>query len=130
MKKTEELRNYLLENYVSEDGDLILSGLDFSDFDGNVYIDGMKVKGNLSQCGHEIQGSLYQCGHEVQGHLSQHGHEVQGDLFQSRHEVQGNLFNENNKYGGDLYEEPSTKLLKEVTAEELAELGYTLKGAQ
>lgn len=108
MKKIEELRNYLLENYVDEDGDLVLNSLDFSDFDGNVYIDGMKVKGDLYQNGHEVQGNLYQ----------------------SNNEAQGNLHNKNNKYGGDLYENTSTKLLKEVTAEELAELGYTFKGAQ
>ena len=106
MKKTEELRNYLLENYVDDDGDLMLNGLDFSDFDGDVYIDNMKVQGDLSQSWHEVQGNLLQ-----------HGHEVQGSLY-----------NKNNKYGEYLYEEPSTKLLKEITLKELAELCYTLKG--
>ena len=95
MKTIEELRNYLLENYVNEYGDLFLGGLDFSDFDGDVYIGNMKVKGNL---------------------------------LQSCQEVKGNLYNRFNKYGRNLYEEPSTKLLKEVTLEELAELGYKLKG--
>lgn len=95
MKTITELRDYLLENYVNEDGDLILDNLDFSDFDGDVYIDCMKVK---------------------------------GDLTQSYQEVQGSLYNRYSKYGRNLYEEPSTKLLKEVTEEELAELGYKLKG--
>lgn len=108
MKKIEELRNYLLENHVNEYGNLILSSLDFSDFQGNVCIDNMKVKGTLFQ----------------------HAHEVQGNLYQSGHEVQGDLYNLHSQYGGKLFETPSTQLLKEITTEELAKLGYTLKGAQ
>lgn len=106
MKTKEEIRDWLLENAVDEYRDLILSSLDFSDFGGNVYIDNMKVK-----------GTLFQSNHEVQGHL-----------IQSHQKVKGNLYNRNNKYGGSLYEEPSTKLLKEITTEQLAELGYKLKG--
>ena len=106
MKTIEELRNYLLENYVDEDGNLTMSGLDFSDFEGNVYIDDMKVK----------------------YYLSQSRHEVEGNLSQSYQKVKGNFHNVNNEYGGKLYEMPSTKLLKEVTLKELAKLGYTLKG--
>ena len=128
MKDVMEIRDWLLDNAVDEDGDLMLGDLDFSDFDGNVYIDDMKVKGDLSQCRHEVRGDLSQIGHEVQGQLFQYGHEVQGSLDQSGQEVKGNLYNQNNKYGGKICEEPSTKLLKEITAEELAELGYTLKG--
>ena len=45
MKTIEELRNYLLENYVDENGNLVLDNLDFSDFQGNVYINNMKVQG-------------------------------------------------------------------------------------
>lgn len=106
MKTKEEIREWLLDNAVDEYGDLDLSGLDFSDFEVDVYISNMKVQGNLFQSGQEVQGSLDQCGQKVQGHL----------------------YNKNNKYGEYLYEEPSTKLLKEITLKELAELGYTLKG--
>ena len=95
MKTKTEIREWLLDNAVDEDGDLDLNGLDFSDFEVDVYIGKMKVQGNLFQSGQEVQGTLY---------------------------------NKNNKYGGDLYETPSTKLLKEITTEQLAELGYTLKG--
>ena len=95
MKTKTEIRDWLLENAVDEDGDLMLDDLDFSDFDGDVHISSMKVKGDLIQC---------------------------------HQKVKGNLYNRNNKYGGSLYEEPSTKLLKEITTEQLAELGYTLKG--
>ena len=95
MKTKTEIREWLLDNAVDEDGDLDLSGLDFSDFEVDVYIGNMKVQGSLDQCGQKVQGNLY---------------------------------NENNKYGEYLYEEPSTKLLKEITTEQLAELGYKLKG--
>lgn len=128
MKKKEELRNYLLENYVNEYGDLDLGGLDFSDFQGNVCINNMKVQGDLYQHGHEVEGNLFQSGHEVQGGLSQRNHIVKGHLSQGGQKVQGDLYNKNNRYGGELHEEPSTKLLKEVTLEELSELGYKLKG--
>ena len=95
MKTKEEIKNWLLENAVNEYGDLVLSGLDFGDFDGDVHISSMKVKGDLIQC---------------------------------HQEVKGNLHNHNNKYYGELYEKKSKKILKEVTTEELAKLGYTLKG--
>lgn len=130
MKKMEELRNYLLENYVDKYGDLALSGLDFSEFEGDVCIDNMKVKGHLYQHGHRVQGQLYQHGHEVGGHLFQKGHEVQGNLDQSYQKARGNLYNLHSQYGGELSETPSTQLLKEVTHEELASLGYKLKGGK
>ena len=140
MKTNKELKKYLLENYVDEYGDLILSNLDFSDFEGDVYINNMKVKGRLFQNGqkvqsclyqhehevrgdlqqyqHVVQGNLYQSGHKTEGSLSQSGQEVQGNLYQSNNEVQGNLRNDNNKYGGDLDENQSKKILKEVSIEE------------
>lgn len=106
MKDIVEIRDWLLENAVDEDGNLVLSDLDFSDFEGNVYIDDMKVK----------------------YYLSQSRHEVEGNLSQSYQKVKGNFHNVNNEYGGELYEMPSTQLLKEITLEELSELGYKLKG--
>ena len=116
MKTIEELRNYLLDNYVDEYGDLMLSGLDFSNFDGDVYIGHMKVKGNLMQNHQEVQGNLYQ-----------NYQEVQGDLRQNSQKVQGNLYHGDSEYGGELFEGTYSKLLKEITLEELAELGYKLK---
>ncbi len=55
MKSKEEIRDWLLENAVSEYGNLLLRGLDFSDFDGNVYIDYMKVKKDLHQHGKKLK---------------------------------------------------------------------------
>ena len=43
-KSKKEIRDWLLENCVDENGDLALMYLDFSDFEGNVYISYMKVK--------------------------------------------------------------------------------------
>ena len=95
-----------MENAVSKFGNLNISDLDFSDFEGDVFINRMKVKGNL-----------FQKEQEVQGHLYQGYHEVQGDYTCKNVIVKGNI-----------YTNEPTKLLKEVTAEELAELGYKLKG--
>ena len=128
MKKTiKEIRDYLLANRVDEYGDLVLSNLDLSDFEGNVYINNMKVKGNLSQNSQEVQGDLYQKGHKVEGILSQSDQKVKGNLIQYGHEVKGNLKHGNSRYGGRLIEYPYSKMLKEITLEELEELGYKLK---
>lgn len=82
MKSKEELKKYLLENFIDEDGDLDLSNLDFSDFDGNVYICDMKVKKDLIQ--------NYQI--------------VNGDLIQSDQKVGGNLYQGFQQFGGNLYQ--------------------------
>ena len=97
MKTATEIRDWLLENAVDGDGDLVIGGLDFSEFDGNVYVGHMKVKGSLIQSGQEVQGYLYQHEHKVQGSLFQYGHDVKGDLDQSEQEVQGDLYDKNNK---------------------------------
>ena len=117
MKSNTEIRDWLLENAVDDDGDLDMSYLDFSDFDGDVYTWNMRVKGNLHQDDHEVQGDLYQSGQEVKGNLSQGSQGVGGNYYCSNVKVKGNIF----------ADEP-TKLLKEITTEELAELGYKLKG--
>ena len=105
MKTIEEIRDYLLENRVDEDGDLMLDDLDFSTFYGDVYITGMKVK-----------GSLYQDNQKVDGDLFQGSQEVEGDYYCRDVQVKGNIF----------VNEP-TRILQEITTEELAELGYKLK---
>ena len=87
MKSKTEIRNWLLENAVDVDGDLNIIGLDFSEFDGDVDIRVMKVKGNLFQSGHEVQGNLYQTNQKVKGNLFQSNQKVQGGLFQDGREV-------------------------------------------
>ena len=139
MKSITEIRDWLLENAVSEYGNLDISDLDFSDFDGDVFINGMRVKGNLFQEDQEVQGDLLQQGQEVKGTLYQSGQEVKGNLFQNEQEVQGNLYQgyhevqgdytcKNVKFKGDIFTNEPTKLLQEITTEELARMGYKLKG--
>ena len=138
MKKTiDEVRDYLLENRVVERGYLDLDGLDFSDFDGDIYMSGMKVKrdllqnnrevnGDLYQGDHYVRGNLYQGQQYVQGHLYQSEQKVKGNLYQSKHEVQGDYFSKNIKVSGYIYFDEPTKTLKKITADELKEMGYEL----
>lgn len=71
MKSKEEIKKWLLENCVDKDGDLNLIGLDFSDFNGNIYIGAMKVKGDLVQCHQTVKGDLHQTYQVVGGTLFQ-----------------------------------------------------------
>lgn len=64
-----EIKKWLLENCVNEYGKLDLSGLDFSDFDGDIYTFGMTVKKNLDQGFQEIGGDLNQSHQKVEGHI-------------------------------------------------------------
>ena len=104
MKTREEIRDWLLENAVDEDGDLMLEYLDFSDLSGDVYLTGMKVKGNLYQDGQDVQGLLHQ----------------------GSQKVQGNYYCSDVKVKGDIVVNEPTKWLKEITLEELAEMGYKI----
>ena len=117
MKTKVEIRDWLLENAVDDDGDLDITNLDFSDFDGDVFIGGMKVKGILYQDGQEVRGNLYQSSQEVKS-----------NLFQRNQKVEGNYHCGNVQVKGIIFADDPTRLLKEITTEELAELGYKLKG--
>ncbi len=139
MKSITEIRDWLLENAVDDDGDLNMPYLDFSDFDGDVYIRGMKVqgnlyqeyqevKGNLFQEYQEVKGNLFQGSNEVKGDLYQGSHKIQGDLYQSCHKIQGDYICKNVQVKGNIFANEPTKLLKEITTEELAKMGYKLKG--
>ncbi|MEG2379809.1 MAG: hypothetical protein RSB77_06260 [Bacilli bacterium] len=110
MKTKEEIKDWLLENCIDEDGDLILMNLDFSDFDKNIYISNMKVKGNLLQYNQKVQGDLWQSCQEVQGKLLQYSQKVEGDLYQ---------------YGQKVKREFITQTLKEDEEYKTNEYGYT-----
>ena len=110
MKTIEEIRDWLLENAVDDLGDLYLSELDLSNFNGNVYIDCMKVKKSLFQS----------C------------QEVGEDLYQENQEVGGDFYNHKLK-DGEYWKEEATyvvrrKEVKEITLEELEKMGFKLKG--
>ena len=86
-----EIKEWLLDNCVNKNGNLYLSGLDFSDFDGNVIINSMKVKGDLSHSFHEVGGNLFQDEQKVEGNLWQDGQKVEGNLWQDGQKVKGEL---------------------------------------
>lgn len=98
MLSKEEIKQWLLENCVNERGNIDLSGLDFSDFDGNVDISCMKVKLSLSQNCQEVGENLYQDHQTVGKSLFQGWQEAGGDLWQ-RHqaEVKGRIYQDEKK---------------------------------
>ena len=98
----EAKKKWILENCVNEAGNIDLDGLDFSDFNGNIFISNMKVKNNLCQDGQEVNGFLYQNCQIVNGDLYQDSQEVQGSLHQNRQTVNGNLWQERQIVKGDL----------------------------
>jgi gas vesicle protein len=113
MINIEEVKKWLIANCIDERGNLNISGLDFSDFDGDIDISGMRVKGdlrqryqkvegNLNQANQEVKGDLYQCSQKVEGDLRQSFQEVKGDLYQNCQEVKGDLYQSLQKVGGDL----------------------------
>ena len=109
MKTIEETKKWLLENRVNKYGDLDLSGLDFSDFDGNVSIGHMKVKNNLVQNYQEVGLSLFQDGQKVKD--SFFDHKLKDDEEWKAHDnfvVRG-------------------KKLEEISRKELEDMGYKLK---
>ena len=110
MKTIEEIRDWLLENAVDEDGDLNLSRLDFSDFNGDVFIEYMKVKKSLYQDYQEVGESLCQ------------GHQKVGKDFYSH------KLNEDEYWEEKQFCVVRRKKLKEITLEELEKMGYKLKG--
>ncbi len=95
----EEKKKWILENCINDneyDERLIdLSDLDFSDFDGDVLISGMTVKGNLWQTRQKVESNLYQGYQEIKGDLYQNRQIVSGDLWQSEQIVQGSLYQNN-----------------------------------
>lgn len=78
MKTKEEIKKWLLENCIDENGDLDLRNLDFRDFDGDIYISCMKVKKDLYQGYQAVEGNLYQRGQIVVGDLYQDENDKKG----------------------------------------------------
>ena len=87
MISKKEIKKWLLENCVNENGDLDLSHLDFSDFEGNVFICEMKVKKNLGQYKQQVSGNLSQSAQDVKGDLFQSSQIVGGELLQDEGEL-------------------------------------------
>lgn len=104
MLSKEEIKKWLLDNCIDENGDLDLRDLDFSDFEGDVDISGMSVKKNLMQNLQEVGGYLCQDNQIVEEDLDQHEQRVKGTLCQYGQEVGKNLIQEKQKVGGDLFQ--------------------------
>ncbi len=77
-----DLEKIMLENFVNEYGNLDISGLDFSEFNGNINISRMKVKGDLFQYNQKVGGHLFQCNQKVSRNLIQDSQKVIGELIQ------------------------------------------------
>lgn len=103
MKTIKETKEWLLENRKDENGDLDLSGLDFSDFDGDVYINNMKVKRSLFQNFQEVGAILYQEFQRVDKNLFQHNQQVGGELLQNNQTVGESLYQSNQTVGKNFY---------------------------
>lgn len=105
MLTKKEIKKWLLENCVSEDGNLDLSELDFSDFDGSVDISYLKVKKNLYQGCQEVKGDLYQNSQEVKCNLYQNYQKVGCELYQNFQKVEGDLYQGCQEVQGNLYQD-------------------------
>ena len=110
-KNITEVRDWLLENCVDGDGDLDLIGLDFSDFDCDIYISGIKVKKDLGQSEQNVEGSLFQGNQVVKNDLIQMGQLVRGDLYQNSQIVKGDLLQNEQTVNGRLFQNEKSKLL-------------------
>jgi len=109
-----ELVQFLIDNFVNADGNLDLMCLDFSNFEGNVFLCGIKTKKDLDLCFCDVGGDLYEDFQTVKGNLNQSGCKVGGYLEQACHEVKGNLFQSFQKVGGCLSQD-SQQVVKDLT---------------
>ena len=114
MISPEKFKQFILENCVDDDGDIVIDHIDLSDFNGDVYIRWWAVKndlflcchnvgGNLNQAFQTVGGDLDQCYQKTNGNLYQGTQKVYKDLDQSFQEVGGNLIQHHQKYGDCLY---------------------------
>ena len=105
MKKTkEEIKQWLLKNCIDKKGNLNLSDLDFSDFNGNIYINRMKVKKSLYQNEQKVKINLYQNNQIVEKILWQYNQTVEINIFQDHQNAKRNIFQSYQTVGKDLYQ--------------------------
>lgn len=92
MKTKEEIKQWLLENCVDEYGNLELSNLDFSDFEGNIILNGLLVKKNLYQDCQEVNGNISQKFQISGGDINQDFQKVGKNLYQRFQMINENVF--------------------------------------
>ena len=123
MKDINEVRDYLVKHRTDRSGDLDLSNLDFRDFDGNIFINSMRVKNDLNQSNQVVKGDLLQMRQKVDKGLYQDFQKVGGSLFQDEQIVDKDLYQGFQKVGGRLFQNEKSKLLIK-TIKELTKLDY------
>ena len=153
-RKLNELRDLLLENCLNENGDLVISDIDLSDFKGKVILKGWTVGGSVDLSHWEVNGDLKQSYQKVNGDLEQDSHTVNGDLYQSwqtaeniyqSYQTAENLYQGWQNVSKDLISQKlkedeewvsfhgsdraviRAKKVKEISKDELAKMGYKLK---
>lgn len=104
MKSITEIKEWLLKNCVDEDGDLNLRGLDFSDFEGNIMINDLRVGWDLHQDSQKVGGDLFQNYQEVEVNLIQNFQSVKGKLLQHNQKVGEDLYQDYQYVKGDLFQ--------------------------
>src|SRR5574344_56015 len=140
----DEKRDWLLENCVNDNGDLVICGIDLSKFKGKVVLIDWKIGGNADLSSWVVKGDLDQSCQTVNGDLDQSWQTaknlyqsrqtVNGDLYQNWQEVSKDLISQKLKedekwvdFQGSDYAVIRTKKLKEISKDELAKMGYKLK---
>ena len=92
MKTKQEIKKWLLENCLNDNGDLVICDIDLSDFKGNVILNGWKIgrAGYVDLSSWDVKGNLYQNGQKVNGNLYQ-DYQTAKNIYQSCQRVNGNL---------------------------------------
>lgn len=101
MLSKQEIKKWLLENCVDAYGDLDLSNLEFSDFEGDICIDGWVVKNDLLRDNCYVGGDLWQGNTVVKNSLFQEGQTVGKDLLQDKQRAGGHIYNRDSIVSGE-----------------------------
>ena len=129
----DEKRDWLLENCVNKNGNLVISDIDLSDFKGNVILKGWKIGGSADLSYWEVKGNLEQDCQIVNGNIDQ-SCQTAKNLYQHCQKVSKDLISQKLKedeewvsFQGSDYAVIRAKKLKEISLDELAKMGYKLK---
>lgn len=110
MKKINEIRDWLLDNAVDEKGNLVLVGLDFSNFNGNIDLRAIKAKGDVDVSYMDVGGNLAAEGKIVGGNLDQGYNVVSGYINQPYSGAGGDINQPGNISRGKIYQHSQTCL--------------------
>src|SRR5574344_3081118 len=94
MRSKEEIKQWLLANCINQYGDLDLSRLDFSDFDGSINFSHMKVKSHIFLGSSNVKGNIFQSNQHAQGSIYQECQTTEHNLYQGCQHVEGTLYSQ------------------------------------